>query len=121
MAETWNVSKLDVDVAFLESIPVVKASGECDLITSRKLKEITDNLINTGHTRIAFDLRGMTYIDSSGFRVLIEAKKKVSQRDGNIVLVSLTTPVQRVYSLLNLDQLITRTDTLEQAVQVLTA
>lgn len=116
MAETWRVSKLDITIRYEDNIPIVEAQGECDLITSRKLKEAADNLINTGHNKIIFDLRGMSYIDSSGFRVLLETQHKVAALNGNIALISLTVPVERVFNLLRLDELIIRTDTVEEAI-----
>ena len=119
MAETWRVSRLDVDVRYEDNIPIIEAKGECDLITSRRLRDVADSLINTGHCRIAFDLREMSYIDSSGFRVLLDAKNKVAEKGGNIALVSLTAPVERVFNLLRLGELIIRTDTIEQAVKEL--
>lgn len=119
MAETWRVSKLEVEIGYVEDIAVIKARGECDLITSRKLKEASDSLINTGRCRIIFDLRDMSYIDSSGFRILLEAQNKVEKKGGGIALVSLTAPVERVFNLLRLGELIVRTDTIEEAVEKL--
>jgi len=119
MAETWRVSKLDVEVRHENGIPIIEGKGECDLITSRRLKEVADSLINTGQCRIVFDLREMSYIDSSGFRVLLEAQNKVAERGGSIALVSLTVPVERVFNLLRLGELIVRTDTVQEAVDKL--
>lgn len=119
VAETWRVSRLDVNIKYVEDIPVIEAKGEADLITSRKLKDAADSLVSTGHCKIAFDLRNMTYIDSSGFRVLLEAKTKVSQMNGDIALVSMTAPVERVFNLLRLNELIICTDTIEEAVKKL--
>ncbi|HET6456148.1 MAG TPA: STAS domain-containing protein [Armatimonadota bacterium] len=119
MAETWRVSKLDVDVKYEDGIPIIEARGECDLITSRRLKDVAESLITTGQCRIVFDLRDMSYIDSSGFRVLLEAKNGVARKGGNIALVSLTAPVERVFNLLRLGELIIRTDTVQEAVDQL--
>lgn len=119
MAETWRVSRLDVDIRYQDDIPIIEARGECDLITSRKLREAADSLVNTGRCRIIFDLREMTYIDSSGFRVLLETKNKVAEKGGGIALVSLTAPVERVFNLLRLGELIIRTDTVEEAIEKL--
>lgn len=121
MAETWRVSKLDVDIRYENNTPVVEARGECDLLTCRKLKEASDNLIDTGHSNIVFDLRDMTYIDSSGFRVLLQAQNRVAEKGGHIALVSLTAPVERVFNLLRLTELIIRTDTVEEALEKLEA
>lgn len=119
MADTWHVSQLDVDVRHHNDVSIVEARGECDLITSRKLKETTDSLLDTGRCKVVFDLRNMSYIDSSGFRVLLDAKKKATHKGGDVVLVSLTAPVERVFKLLRLDELVTRTDTVEEAVDKL--
>lgn len=119
MADASQISKLTVDVRYVSGVPVIEAHGECDLITSKKLKEVAESLINTGHYSLVFDMRDMTYIDSSGFRVLLDAKEKATKRGGNIVLVSLTAPVERVFQLLRLDEYVTRTDTVEEAVELL--
>ena len=84
MAETWHVARLKVDVRHEGDIAVIEASGECDLITSRKLKEAADALFKTGCCKIIFDLREMNYIDSSGFRVLLEAKNKATSVTFNV-------------------------------------
>lgn len=117
MAETWHVSRLEVDVRYQDDIPVVEARGECDLITSRKLKEMVDGLVDAGHCKIVFDFRGMTYIDSSGFRTLLEAKSRVSEKGGDIALVGMTAPVERVFNLLRLEDFIIRADSIEDAVE----
>ncbi|MHB0912322.1 MAG: STAS domain-containing protein [Armatimonadota bacterium] len=116
MSEAWHVSRLDVNIRYEQDFPIIEAKGECDLITSRKLRDAVDNLISTGHCALIFDFRYMTYIDSSGFRVLLEAKNKAFERGGDIVLVSLTAPVERIFDLLRLGELIARTDTVEDAI-----
>lgn len=121
MAETWRVSELNVDIVYVQDIPVVRAHGECDLITCRRLKEAADSLINTGHYRIAFDLRHMTHLDSSGFRILLEAANRTAEKGGAIALVSLTAPIERAFNLLRLGELIIRTSTVEKAVEKLKA
>lgn len=115
MAENWNVSIMDLQVHYENDLPVVEATGECDLITSRKLRELIDDLIDTGHHRIIFDFHAMTYIDSSGFSTLLDAKHKVVEHGGDIALVSLTAPVERVFNLLALGDVFIRTHTLEEA------
>ena len=119
MSETWHVSRLEVEVKYQDDIPIIEARGECDLITSRKLKDVVESLVNTGRCNIIFDFRDMTYIDSSGFRTLLEAKNRVAEKGGDIALVSLTAPVERVFNLLRLGELIIRTDTIEEAIDKL--
>jgi len=119
LAESWRVSKLEVVVRYQDDIPVIEARGECDLVTCLKLKETAMHLISAGQNKIIFDLRDTTYIDSSGFRVLLESRNKVVQRGGNIALVSLAAPAERVFNLLRLDELLIRTDSVEQGIEKL--
>lgn len=119
MAETWHVARLKVDSRFEGDIAIIDARGECDLITSRKLKEVTDGLFEEGRCKIVFDLQEMNYIDSSGFRVLLEAKNKATERGGDVALVSLAAPVERVYTLLRLNELVMRTNTVDEAIKAL--
>lgn len=119
MSEGWQVSKLKVEISYIDNIPVINAKGECDLITSKKLRQAVDNLIGAGHYNIIFDFREMTYIDSSGFRALLDTRNKIEQKNGEIVLVCLTAPVERVFNLLRLDELISRTETVEDALEYL--
>jgi len=119
VAETWRVCKLDVDIRYEDHIPIIVARGECDLLTCRKLNEAIDNLISTGHCMMVFDLREMTYIDSAGFRALLAAKNRVAEKGGDIAVVSLTAPVERAFELLRIGELVTRTDTVREAVEKL--
>lgn len=119
MSDTWRVSKLDVNIRYEGNIPVIEARGECDLITSRKIREAAESLVNSGHCTMIFDLRDMSYIDSSGFRVLLDAKNMAVGKAGDIALVSMTAPVERVFNLLRLDEILIRTDTVEESVQKL--
>ena len=116
MADSWHLTRLKIDVRHEDDIAIIEASGECDLITSRMLKETADGLFEEKSCKIIFDLRNMDYIDSSGFRVLLEAKSIASNQGGDIALVSLPPPVERVYTLLRLDELVMRTDSVDEAV-----
>jgi anti-sigma B factor antagonist len=119
MADSWRVSRLDVDVSYEKGIPIVKAKGECDLITSRKLKETVDELLASGHCKMIFDMQDVAYSDSAGFRVLLEARNKAVAKSGNIVLVSMKPPVERAFSLLRLGELIIHAKSVEEALEVL--
>jgi anti-anti-sigma factor len=119
MAETWHGARLKVDFRREGDIAIIDARGECDLITSRKLKEAADSLFDEGRCKIIFDLQEMNYIDSSGFRVLLEAKNRATEMGGDVALVSLAPPVERVYTLLRLHELVMRTDTVDEAIKAL--
>lgn len=119
MADTWHVSRLKVGIGHRDDVSIIEARGDCDLITCRKLREAADNLLNTGRCKIVFDCRDMSYIDSSGFRILLDVRDKAVKKGGNIALVSLAAPVERAFKLLRLDELIITANTVEEAVEKL--
>lgn len=119
MEDSWRVPKLDVSVSYQDGIPIVKAKGECDLITSCKLKEAVDNLMASGHCKIIFDMQDVAYTDSAGFRILLEARNKAAAKSGSIVLVSMKPPVERAFSLLRLGELISHAKSVEEALGML--
>ncbi len=52
--------------------------------------------------RLKLDLSELSFIDSSGVRILLRALKELTDRGGMLVLEHPTEPVQRVFDLLGL-------------------
>ncbi len=52
--------------------------------------------------RLELDLSELTFIDSSGVRILLRVFKTLSDRGGTLLLDNPTIPVQRVFDLLGL-------------------
>jgi anti-sigma B factor antagonist len=73
--------------------------GELDLATSRRLSSALDELVETGFEEIVIDLRGLTFIDCAGVRVLL-AQHDAALRDGRrLSLVHGRACVRRVFAL----------------------
>ena len=119
MVKTWHVSEIKMNLSRVDDIPVIEASGECDLITSRKLKDTANGLIDGDNVRLILDLGGMTYIDSSGFQVLVALQKKANAAGGGIVLSGLPERIRRILGILKLRELLPTAMTIESAVDLL--
>jgi anti-anti-sigma factor len=52
--------------------------------------------IDQGERQLAVDAAGLTYISSSGLRLLLQVAKQLEERSGRIVLCALQEPVKRV-------------------------
>lgn len=69
--------KLVIDVE--ECRTVVTLRGECDMASSPVLMHLAGKLED--HTNwVAFDLRDLTFLDSSGLRGLVEARRSLMHR-----------------------------------------
>jgi anti-sigma B factor antagonist len=75
---------------------VVTVSGEIDLYTAPALREALTKAIESGAQRLGVDLRSVPFMDSMGLGVLIGARRRLAERDGQIALISEEGPVRRV-------------------------
>ena len=96
-----------------ESGAVVYARGEVDLSTAPLLRNCLERA-ETGARPIAVDLRGVTYLDGTGFRVLEEAYKRAVAR-GRPFRIIPSRNVQRLITLLHLDDAVPTAGSLEEA------
>ena len=78
---------------------VVAVTGEIDLFTAPEFKQRMNQPIEDGVERLIVDLSGTTFIDSSSLGVLIEAHRRLKQRNGSLVVVTTTEPARTVAEL----------------------
>ena len=78
---------------------VLAPRGEIDLSSVNLVRAALDELEEAGFRRIVLDLRGVTFIDSSGLRVVIEEV----QKDGiDFAVIPGDERVQRVFEVVGL-------------------
>ena len=88
-----------------DATPVVIApEGEIDLSSSPLVKEQFAPVIAARRPHVIVDLAGVTYIDSSGLAVFIEALQGVQGYGGRFSLCGLRAGVQHIFSIARLDQ-----------------
>lgn len=86
---------------------VVDLKGELDLATAPQLRRKIHELIESGHTRVAFDLSKLEFMDSTGLGVFIGCLKRIRERDGTLALAGLLPNVARVFEVTGLDRIFT--------------
>ena len=85
---------------------LVSLAGECDLNTSRKLRDVLTSEVSRGARRLILDLSALGFMDSAGIQVLMSAHTLLNVRGGALVLVSPQPVVARILELTGADQLI---------------
>jgi len=70
-----------VEVEAQREIVRVCPCGEVDLATVGDLREQVDDLLSAGFNRVLLDLRQVSFLDSTGLRLIIELVRS-SQADG---------------------------------------
>lgn len=76
----------------------VRVTGELDLATAPQLEQ-TLQQADLRAPRIVLDLRQLTFMDSSGVHVIVEASRRARQAGHRLVLVRGPLPVDRVLKL----------------------
>lgn len=94
---------------------VVTVRGEVDLYTAPRLKEQLRELIEGGRRRLAVDLEGVEFLDSTGLGVLIGALKRCREAEGALALVAPRDPVLKVLGITGLDRVFPIHDSVERA------
>ena len=82
----------------------VELTGELDIATAPKLDEEMRRLEADGHELIVIDLRGLSFMDSSGLRALLAADGKARELGRRLVIVRGDDRVQRVLRITRLDE-----------------
>ena len=88
----------------LEAV-VVTIRGELDTYTAPQLRShLTDLIEEQGKLPVVADLSEMTFVDSSGLAVLVDALKRVRNRGGTLRLDSPTKNTSKVLEISGLDR-----------------
>jgi anti-sigma B factor antagonist len=83
----------------------VKVSGEVDIQSSQVLHEHLQEVLDTGTSSIIVDLGDVTFLDSTGLRVLIAAFQRCQRAGGELRIVSPQPNVRRVLEITGLTDL----------------
>lgn len=86
---------------------VLKLVGELDLHESNSVREKLDSLINEKEPKILVDLSRLSYIDSSGIAIFIDAMRRVKGYGGKLIFFGLHDTVRNIFEVARLDQVFT--------------
>ncbi len=89
---------------------VVEVRGELDLSTSDELRSALDGAFDSDPPRIAIDLTGVTFMDSSSLGVLVAALERAREGNGELRLVGVQGSPAKVIALTGLDSAFTIDD-----------
>ena len=86
---------------------VLTLEGEIDLHASPRVKEQLDPLVARKLPRVIIDLSRVSYVDSSGLALFIEALQRVQAHGGKLALCGLGPSVRAIFGIARLDQVFT--------------
>jgi len=83
---------------------VLPLEGEIDLHVSPEVGESLRSMVTKNPRVLVVDLTKVTYLDSSGLAVLIEAMQNVQKYNGRFALAGVQESVKQIFEIARLDQ-----------------
>ena len=98
---------MDVNVRDLTGgIAVIQLVGRLNMASAARLREAVTSIVDSGRTRVAIDMSGVDFLDSSGLGAIISALKTARQAGGDLRIAAPTGQAQLVLQLTNLDRVL---------------
>lgn len=95
---------LQIEAHDHDGLAHVVLTGELDLSTIDRLEQELARVEGEGPTVVALDLSHVTFLDSSGLRVIVSADQRARREKRRLVIVRGPDTVQRVFSITRLDE-----------------
>jgi anti-anti-sigma factor len=84
----------------------IACTGELDLAASDLLSARVSELLESGPAHVVLDLGGVTFLDSSGLRMILEARNRAAARAVRFTVEPGPPPVQRIFELTHTSELV---------------
>jgi anti-sigma B factor antagonist len=85
--------RVEPERASVRVVPI----GEVDLETAGRVGGEIDDLLNAGFRRVVLDLREVTFLDSTGLRMIMRARAAASAHGAQLRLEPGPPEVQRIF------------------------
>ncbi len=95
---------LAIDVRVGPGEVVLVLTGELDPHTAPTLRQAFVRAVTADTDLLVFDLGGVTFVDSSGLRVIIAAQQEMADRGGRFVLRRPSPTTTRILEITGLDE-----------------
>jgi anti-sigma B factor antagonist len=95
---------MDVKKTVSDSVLTLSVSGKLSATTADSFGEAVEEAV--GETaQLVFDFAEVTYLASSGLRILISAQKAIDAKDGNMTILNANEDLREVFEITGLDEI----------------
>ncbi len=92
----------------------VALRGELDLSSADRVERELERVESERPDLIVLDLRGLTFLDSTGLRLIVTADQRARQSGRRLAVVRGPATVQRVFSITKLDERLDMVDDISE-------
>jgi anti-sigma B factor antagonist len=100
--EAREGAALDVGIENINGFSIIILSGEVDVYSAPKLREVMKELVEQGRNNLVVDLEKVDFLDSTGLGVLVGGLKRVRQQEGELGLICNQEKILRVFRITGL-------------------
>jgi anti-sigma B factor antagonist len=111
--------RLETELREIAGKQVLDVVGEIDVYTAPKFKAAVNDILASGQKHLVVNMARVTYMDSSGFGILLSATKRLRPNGGTVNLVKCTPAIDRILRITRLDTIFSVHDSVETAVESL--
>ncbi len=112
-------TQLTLSTTLRGNATVVSVGGEIDLGTAGELGDHLVSAMEHSGTDLVLDLANVSFMDSTGLKVLLATRKRAQLVGGQLALAAAGRSVRKVLSVTGLDQTFQIADTVDEAVAAL--
>lgn len=107
---------MDISVTPRENgVTELGVTGRLNVVTAARVREAIQTAVNDNRGKVAVDLSGVVFLDSSGLGALIAGLKAAREAGGDVRLVRPTEQVALVLDLTNMGSVLKSFDSVEDA------
>lgn len=99
-----------------QTIETILCKGRLDAAAAPQIRVDVDSFLKEGRTRFIFDMQEVSFVDSSGLAVFVNALKGARAAGGDIAILGPTAPVRSILELTRLHRIMSIVDSREEAV-----
>ncbi|MFI7484047.1 STAS domain-containing protein [Kocuria sp. M1R5S2] len=93
----------------------ITGTGRLNMVGAPKLREVVEEVVGGGSTRVVVDLSGTVFMDSSGLGALIGCLKLARQAGGDLRIANVRPQVRMVLELTSMIRVLTPYDSADAA------
>ena len=113
---------LDLDHRTEDGVDIVTVSGDLDVYTASRLREMVTDLDQRCQRRwLVLDLAGCGFLDNTGLGVIVGALKRAREAGGSVAVAGARESVSRVFAVTGLAKFFPMHWSAEDAVKALRA
>ncbi len=105
------------DIRYTNSGAVIKLAGEVDMSQSPSVHQTLVEVLENRPARLIIDMAEVSYMDSSGVGILVDALRRVRVSGAKLALVAVVPRVLSVLQITKLDQFFEIYSSMEEALK----